>query len=1274
MSDIIKDINKRLAEESLQENPNVFSPLFQTPQADKKISVKPPQNIHPMNKRPILDNGDGSFSTEESVTLQHPLLNGGKPTNVPSIWGGKRFESEDDIVEQALASGQQFNSFDTIELAVKAAEARSNKLGTGLEDVGEDDKVSPLFDQPDTGYKPIAVKPPEEGAIPFALQEQREIDASQQTMKEQSVAIFEDAWTVQAYNKFKDRYNRTEEDESFFSLHLKADNDPAYNKHDHVQDLIKDVPPEYHADILEENSLSAALRKKGQILGNLDRETEASKQKNGAIYRLTGEAVMSGEVAVDLAMGGTYRMAKTAHQLKKMGRLGRIEKKLYDSAKLTSTSALTGAAGRLLTDETASVHDETANVLMSLAGAVIVYPAIASKMTEVQNSFVKQVAEADEALDATVNLNSMKNESAAPRKPFSVKLDDTDINFNGDSKPDQSGSLGAASINVTRTAAKSDEVKAAGENVSPEMAEIMDHAHDYNWNNGFYDRRKDVEDHNWTKLIAGSSWMNYGIGAGFQTKMYNSKSATMNWLGGVVFESASGLNRGTRTAAADVENYHRLIQTQFQVYDGAVEEWTRKTGNAADRGFGNIGPSVEGKTKFNRELMLERNARLHERTYSTDPDIRLAADGLDNTAEVSLRVGRGEVGEHAVDGFADIVDNAKTRHYQPLKWSGPKINDLIRRGVIKMRDAETALEQSYRAAGMNVGKDARQVAKAVLSRAKAQTDEIDTSLHSLLQGDGKEFLREVLAVNGLGKAEIEGIMTRLIGDTMERGKEGFAKMRNEIDMETVIPTRDGSNLQIVDLLSNDIGKDWQSYTRRISGAAALARTGITNRAKRHDVVAAIHAEQRAAGEELTPKNEILAMFTHFDGGAVKGYGLGVKEMTEAGPMVAYAKRAVQLAWLGKMGLTQLGETGMMIQQQGVKEFLERSKMVNLINNAGPEALDDLAFITGEIGKDHRFFAEHLNIDEMGRIDRGDFMNRVMQGVDRASEIAGYASMFNHVRSWQQRMAALGGADYAFRHIDDALNSAGGMSEEIAGRLWNDMGIDAEMVRELGQEIANGNVTFKTINGRKFVDRLHIDAWDNTELAHKFGAAMTRNINQMVQKSMAGETDTWMNTTLGSILTHLKTFPMQAVHKQFGRLFRQGRTEASAYMMWSLGTAGVASVLRETMSPTGRDMDTADHAKRAFEYSNMTGWMPMAIDPLMHMMGQDNLRFNQFNPNTTIMPPILSYANDVFNLPPALYAAAKGTADYNDRSAIRAIPGASLLGISDILKHTASRNN
>lgn len=79
---------------------------------------------------PARKNSDGSYSTEVSITVTNPKLNNGKPTNIPSLWKGKEVD-ENTAVENALASGNKYESFSTIPEAVKAAKERSKAGGAG---------------------------------------------------------------------------------------------------------------------------------------------------------------------------------------------------------------------------------------------------------------------------------------------------------------------------------------------------------------------------------------------------------------------------------------------------------------------------------------------------------------------------------------------------------------------------------------------------------------------------------------------------------------------------------------------------------------------------------------------------------------------------------------------------------------------------------------------------------------------------------------------------------------------------------------------------------------------------------------------------------------------------------------------------------------------------------------------------------------------------------------------------------------------------------------
>lgn len=110
---------------------------MQQPQSTK--TALPPLGTEISGKtkqgRPIVKNPDGSISTERTITVTDPRINGGKPTNIPSMYGGKEVSEQEAIARVATAGGKDpetgevLPGFNSIEEAVAAAQARSKELG-----------------------------------------------------------------------------------------------------------------------------------------------------------------------------------------------------------------------------------------------------------------------------------------------------------------------------------------------------------------------------------------------------------------------------------------------------------------------------------------------------------------------------------------------------------------------------------------------------------------------------------------------------------------------------------------------------------------------------------------------------------------------------------------------------------------------------------------------------------------------------------------------------------------------------------------------------------------------------------------------------------------------------------------------------------------------------------------------------------------------------------------------------------------------------------------
>jgi hypothetical protein len=437
--------------------------------------------------------------------------------------------------------------------------------------------------------------------------------------------------------------------------------------------------------------------------------------------------------------------------------------------------------------------------------------------------------------------------------------------------------------------------------------------------------------------------------------------------------------------------------------------------------------------------------------------------------------------------------------------------------------------------------------------------------------------------------------------------------------------------------------------------------GITNRAQRKVVIAALQAEQRAVGDVVSESDLMDAMFSHFDAGPVWGFS-GGQVNKGIGRIAATAKRLANISLLEKLGITQLGELGAVIAMTGMRTFYRRG--IHAWMDKGLKAEDkilmnDLSYVIGEIGMDHRYYNEWRDLDDVGRAAEATLYEKIQQNISdvtsNASFIQNYMNLFNHVRGYQQKVAVAGMVDKVFRELKS------GNIENFAKRAQRDLGLSRDDLDTLMDMMEDPTMVQWSPDGT-YVQRVFFENWD-ADFAEVFGSSLTRNMNQVVQKSMAGEQDAWMHTGWGSLMTHLVTFPLAAFQKQFLRNAQHLDVQAFAAMMQGMLTATVAVHIRDVID--GREATTTDRVKRAFNYNNMSSWAPMLIDPVATFMGQDDLRYNQYGPTADLTPVVFSQLNDMRRVPGAMINAVTGADefDYYDRQAMKAIPFAGTMFIS-----------
>ncbi len=1029
-----------------------------------------------------------------------------------------------------------------------------------------------------------------------------------------------------------------------------------YKKSERYEELTKGIPYAYHDEIMSNDNLDAALRSRGRIMDQLDRGRRMGMQEGvSSTVALMAGSLVDVDLPLTFMTGGGFGAARIARAgVRTSARMG-LSEGMARMATSTAIGASAGLQAGALVGAAEWAWKDTGDWTMfasaALTGAAMgggingaVRGDLGLQIKAAQDEFLARVARDDPTLrgegldvetlrpqpvlrvdedavdDAVDTAEEAANKPAGP----AVRYDDEGSDIS------TAGAQNLSSQGVQRL----DRTKYK---VEPRIEQVTTISENWVHDSGWKQRKKEAEDE-WlynfaTKGIGGIASQDYN-------KILRSESPTANFLAGAVFESPHGYGRGFATAAIETEHYNKQIINPFL----DIEDVLVASAKQKNKTWMNTGQFVDEtyRREFYRELMLEVNARRQGRTYSQDPNIHQAADlarvGADTANRIATKSG--------VRGFDKIPE----QDYLPQRWDARRIMDLIRTGKVREDDFTASIANSYVAAGIPSQDLADKLAKAMLLRMKTNADELPTSLIDLIHGDGREWLEGAMRHAGLGTQDIKGIIDRITGTKEEAGTISHAKHRNDIDYEGVIPTTDGSMLQVVDLLDTDLNASWHRYARGMAGASALAKVGIKDKAGRESVITAIREEQLALGEELIDSDLLRAMFTNFDSGPVHGFSKlgGTTKGVSHG--VSLARGLTSLSLLGKLGMAQLAETGATASAIGLHTFVQRGVMRRLDDIGRAEnrqLLEDLSFITGKIGEDHRYFAPHLQLDSMTAKEAGEYAGLAQKWMGKAQYLHGFTSLFNQIRSWQQTTVAMGMTDKVIRNI------AFDMTDNTRTRIELDFGLDQSHMDHITSMIQNGTIEFGNHKGVPYVNRLNLDQWDQ-EVAEAFAAGITRSINQQVQKSMAGEADSWLNGNVTSMLMQFKTFPLQAISKQALRQARFMDRESYAALLYGMITAYAALSIRDYVS--GSDRSSMERAKAAFGYSNLTGFIPTVFDPAMSVLGLEGARINAYGPHSeALTPPAIDVFNRLQRVPGALADYAEGTANNYDRQAVLAIP-------------------
>lgn len=535
-----------------------------------------------------------------------------------------------------------------------------------------------------------------------------------------------------------------------------------------------------------------------------------------------------------------------------------------------------------------------------------------------------------------------------------------------------------------------------------------------------------------------------------------------------------------------------------------------------------------------------------------------------------------EMMDHALDigkssGWEALQDIPKRSGYVPLTWKGQNILKHGKARSIKL------ISKGYQSVGLDV-EMANVISNAVVKRSLDTVTGVDTNLAGLLEKNQRGQLKTALEGIGLGDVEINSFLKKLDAREAKAGPK-FTKARTKIDLNM----SDGE-ISLIDLVDNDLNAIASKYARDVAGRSAMAKKGFTNDAIwRNWKSAALKDNERVLA---TGGDDDLAQ--HLDD--VKSYFTSTPIAGGINKNMRRLMQSTTLSALGMVGAAQLAEIGTVVGRLGLRAAIKHLPAVNEVATLATKAkgsndvLDELRPLLGDFDYDHLLYRPDVQIDDKisAVADFGTFGKVVDKVLGKGNTALGYASGMNTIRHFEHRMAA--------RMM---INKFAGLAadptkiEKSLARM-EDIGLDAKELKRVTTAIQK----HAEFDDKGTLTKLNLTKWGDGDVQEAFVIAINRHTAQVVQRQLAGETSAWMHKSIGAMMTQFRHFPIVAFEKQLLRNLRHHDQEAASTLMYGFAASYGVQAIKAAIS--GRDI--SDHEtmiKQTVNYMGMASIIPDA---------------------------------------------------------------------------------
>jgi hypothetical protein len=527
------------------------------------------------------------------------------------------------------------------------------------------------------------------------------------------------------------------------------------------------------------------------------------------------------------------------------------------------------------------------------------------------------------------------------------------------------------------------------------------------------------------------------------------------------------------------------------------------------------------------------------------------------TAATAMKHVYAELAERAqksgLEGAEGLTPNDS---YVNRVWSHNNIRSTVARldDVYGKGSGRAELDRMVAAAMPGFRND---VAKAHSFLNAVKTLEFNHALQDIqLMGRDMTALRAELG-KSLAADEVDAIVDVMFAARRtepDAGRPSNLRYRLDLDENYRETLKDGSQFRLSDLFENDSRLLVDKYVNSIGGWIAMAEKGITSRAAFDRRIAEALDHHKATSSDTVDASkinrEIQLVQDMFNN--VTGRPMSTQSFNRGDRYLAAFRSYTRSTFLGQLGIAAAFETKNAIglatvrafwqQMPSFRGFVQATRSGRIAN---AELAADIEAMSGFGLERAAAYARQHEITEF-TYDRGlsSFENYATKASHAVDMISGNAHFTSATRQFAAAML-----------IQKHSNMAHGrlaLTDSLRERLVHN-GLNENEISSVLADLKQ----FSAVDAKGAVTSISWEEWQKQRPGSydSYTLLVEREVRDAIQDHDIGETFPFMHTTLGKVISELRTFNLAGHSKQFlkGATYHDGTTA----MTWSLSFMGEA---------------------------------------------------------------------------------------------------------------------